>query len=70
MGLVPKRLPSSEMGGLGEPRQGSVRATCQGAPVDITCLPVLMNTATARVGAMLVLSFLRQVECLTSVSRF
>jgi hypothetical protein len=22
MGLVPKRLPSSEMGGLGEPRQG------------------------------------------------
>jgi hypothetical protein len=30
MGLVPKRLPSSEMGGLGEPRQLSTSSVCQG----------------------------------------
>jgi hypothetical protein len=27
MGLVPKRLPSSEMGGLGEPRQSTDMAS-------------------------------------------
>jgi hypothetical protein len=31
MGLVLKRLPSSEMGGLGEPRQGSSAIGKQGA---------------------------------------
>jgi hypothetical protein len=35
MGLVPKRLPSSEMGGLGEPRQTGSWIEEQGGPINI-----------------------------------
>jgi hypothetical protein len=41
-----------------------VRATCQGAPLNIAYLPVLLNITTARAGAVLLLPLLRQVVCL------
>jgi hypothetical protein len=39
MGLVPKELPSSEMGGLGEPRQLLfVAVTRVASTADLTCI--------------------------------
>jgi hypothetical protein len=42
MGLVPKRLPSSKMGGLGEPRQLIIYYPEQGAPVDRNDVDTMM----------------------------
>jgi hypothetical protein len=53
MGLVPKELPSSEMGGLGEPRQAKPGLTDRVVP-----LTIISKHSTAYITAIYLHTFL------------